>query len=418
MATAATKAALTALLEGKFPQRVQVDLPSGKTTPHFKLCHSEFVPPQPTQANSKPHSLDKTPQPTQANFKTHSLDKTPERTYPTNPTTSSLDNQPTDHASNSYANSSTQPPFRLETRVKDWAAIAAVEKDAGDDPDVTHGAIITAEVRLTTKGGVRFFAGKGVGVVTKRGLPLEVGEPAINPTPRWMMEQAVAGLASGYGVDANADITISVPNGERLAQKTWNGKLGIIGGVSILGTSGVVIPYSCGAWIASIRQGVDVALAGNATTIAATTGKTSARGVEQTCGIVAEQIIEMGDFVGGLLKHLKAKKPPQPLRLVIGGGFTKIAKLAQGHLDLHSKRSQFDPAFAAGFASDPKLASLKSGGEMLEVANSKDATQMAKGIAASALTQVKRVLANPSIRLELLVFNKKAQCIGKCIGKC
>jgi len=304
-----------------------------------------------------------------------------------------------------------------------------------ENPDVTHGALIKAEVRLTKRGGVRFFGGKGVGKVTKRGLPLEVGEPAINPTPRWMMEQAVQKIAVRYGINPNVDITISVPEGERLAEKTWNPKLGIIGGVSILGTSGVVIPYSCGAWIASIRQGVDVALAQGASTLAATTGKTSAKGLQQACGINPEEIIEMGDFVGGLLKHIKTKtthkktstKKTNPqtqksIRLLLGGGFSKMAKLVQGHMDLHSKRSQFDPAFVASFITAPtkELTELKTGGELLELASKKARMEMAQGIANASATQVKNMLATNKttkaeigIEVGIFVFDKQANLLAK-----
>src|SRR5690349_4902575 len=141
-------------------------------------------------------------------------------------------------------------------------ATAGVIKDAGDDPDVTHGALIVATVRRGPPGsGVSFRAGEGVGTVTRAGLPLAVGEPAINPVPRRMMAEAVTELAQRHDASADVEITVSIPGGAELAKKTANGRLGIVGGLSVLGTTGIVIPYSCASWIHSIHRGIDVARA-------------------------------------------------------------------------------------------------------------------------------------------------------------
>ena len=141
-------------------------------------------------------------------------------------------------------------------------ALAGVVKDAGDDPDVTHGATIFARVSRNPPGvGVTFRAGEGVGVVTRPGLPLAVGEPAINPVPRAMMRDNLAEAARELGVEADALVEISIPGGEEMAKHTLNGRLGIVGGLSVLGTTGIVVPYSCAAWIDSIHRGVDVARA-------------------------------------------------------------------------------------------------------------------------------------------------------------
>ena len=169
------------------------------------------------------------------------------------------------------------PSFALsESALRGGAAMAAIVKDAGDDPDVTHGALIRATVRLGEPGaGVIFRAGEGVGTVTLAGLPVAVGEPAINPAPRRMMTAVVAELAALHGAAGDVEITIAVDHGERLAERTMNARLGIIGGLSILGTTGIVTPYSCAAWIASIHQGVDVARAAGLEHVAGATGKTS-----------------------------------------------------------------------------------------------------------------------------------------------
>lgn len=138
-------------------------------------------------------------------------------------------------------------------------ARAGVVKDAGDDPDVTHGALVRATVRALPAGsGVVFKAGPGVGTVTRPGLPLDVGEPAINPVPRQLMREHLAEVAArhgGTGATADVEVEISVDHGEEIARSTWNPRLGILGGLSILGTTGIVVPYSCSAWIDSIRRG-------------------------------------------------------------------------------------------------------------------------------------------------------------------
>ena len=216
-------------------------------------------------------------------------------------------------------------------------AIAAIVKDAGDDPDVTHGAVVTATVRPGAPGsGVTFRRGEGVGLVTRPGLPIPVGEPAINPVPRKMIAQAVR-EAGGEGADF--EVEISVPGGEAMAQRTMNPRLGILGGISILGTTGIVIPYSCSAWIHSIYRGIDVARAMGLTHVAGATGNASELAVQKHHGLHEVALIDMGDFVGGMLKYLR-NHPVQ--RVTIAGGVAKMTKLAQGMLDLHSKRGAAD----------------------------------------------------------------------------
>lgn len=232
-------------------------------------------------------------------------------------------------------------------RIGEGFAEAGVTKDAGDDPDVTHGALVSVRVAWSGAGaGVSFRAGPGVGVVTKPGLPIPPGEPAINPVPREMMRTAIAEAAGETGATQDVTLEISVADGERLALKTWNPRLGIVGGLSILGTTGVVVPYSCSAWIHSIHRGIDVARASALPHVAACTGATSERVVQRRYGLPDIAMLDMGDFAGGLLKYLRRHPVP---RLTIGGGFAKIAKLAQGNLDLHSGRSQVDFATLSGW---------------------------------------------------------------------
>ena len=233
------------------------------------------------------------------------------------------------------------PSFKLIKAEKgDGWARASVIKDAGDDPDVTHGAEIISTVRVGKPGGgITFQAGDGVGTITKPGLPLPPGEPAINPKPREMMIGQIEALCDQYGASPDVEIEISIPGGAEIATKTWNGRLGIVGGLSVLGTTGIVIPFSCSAWIHSIHRGIDVARATGRIHVAGATGKTSEAAIRTFYDLPEEAILDMGDFVGGMLKYLRKN----PIAFVsIAGGFAKLVKLAQGHLDLHSSRSQVD----------------------------------------------------------------------------
>ncbi|KQQ54913.1 cobalt-precorrin-6A synthase [Pseudomonas sp. Leaf127] len=243
-----------------------------------------------------------------------------------------------------------QVQMRLEfCRPLDGGAEAATIKDAGDDPDVTHGALVFAHVRLTGEPGVRFLAGRGVGTVTRPGLVLGVGEPAINPVPRRMMSEHLQGLADEHGHAGGFEVTIGVQDGEALALKTMNPRLGILGGLSILGTSGIVRPFSCAAYIASIQQGIDVAATNGYRHIAACTGNASEDTMRRVYGIPDIALIEMGDFVGAVLKHVR-KVPVDTLSLC--GGFGKISKLAARHMDLHSRHSSIDLPQLARWAAD------------------------------------------------------------------
>jgi len=240
--------------------------------------------------------------------------------------------------------------MRLEfCRCEGERAEAGTLKDAGDDPDVTHGALLYSQVRLLDEPGVRFVAGEGVGTVTRPGLVLAVGEPAINPVPRRMISEHLQQLADECDYRGGFEVTVNVQGGEALALKTMNPRLGILGGLSILGTSGIVRPFSCAAYIASIHQGIDVAHTNGYTHIAACTGNASEDTMRRVYGLPEIALIEMGDFVGAVLKHLR--KVPVP-RLTLCGGFGKISKLAAGHMDLHSRHSSIDLPQLAGWAAD------------------------------------------------------------------
>ncbi len=226
------------------------------------------------------------------------------------------------------------------SRDEDGSVTVGVTKDAGDDPDVTHLALIRARLRpLASGSGIVFRAGQGVGTVTLPGLPLDIGQPAINPMPREYISSNLEQISTRFGRNStDVEVEISVDNGEKIAEKTWNPRIGILGGLSILGTTGVVVPYSCSAWIASIHRGIDVAVATGHHHAAACTGSTSERVAEELHPGI--ELLDMGDFAGAVLKYLR-KKPIE--RLTIVGGVAKISKLAAGYLDLHSHRTQIQP---------------------------------------------------------------------------
>src|SRR3546814_8681776 len=154
-----------------------------------------------------------------------------------------------------------------------------------------------------------------------------------------MMRQVVAEIAAAHGDPGDVEVEIAVDNGAELARQTWNPRLGILGGLSILGTTGVVVPFSCSAWIHSSHRGIDVARATGITHAAACTGSSSEAAVQSLYSLPEGALLDMGDFAGGLLKYLR--RHPLP-RLTIAGGFGKLCKLAAGQLDLHSGRSQVD----------------------------------------------------------------------------
>ena len=293
-----------------------------------------------------------------------------------------------------------------------WAR-AAIIKDAGDDPDVTHGAAITATITpLAAGSGIVFTAGPGVGTITKPGLPLPPGEPAINPVPRQMMTHVLRELGL-----TDAAIEISVPNGERIAQQTWNPRLGIVGGISILGTTGVVVPYSCSAWIHSIQSGVDVARATGLAHVAGCTGNTSENAVKALCNLSDAAIIDMGDFVGGMLKYLR----DHPIaRVTIAGGFAKLSKLATGAMDLHSKRSQVDKPWladqlAALGATPAQVAQAQAANTALEILELAQSAGLAIGdvIAQACAVQARHVLRDAPIALDVMVFDRKGGLVGR-----
>ena len=286
---------------------------------------------------------------------------------------------------------------------------AGIIKDAGDDPDVTHGALIIAKVQPHTQPTITFHAGKGVGTVTKAGLPIAVNEPAINPKPREFMREIVTEMAEIYGKPPHVAITISIPNGETIALKTWNPRLGIIGGLSVLGTTGIVRPFSCSAWIASIHRGVDVARAEGLTHVGACTGATSERTVQDLFTLPDYAMLDMGDFSGGLLKYLA--KHPVP-RLTIGGGIGKMVKMAQGAVDLHSGRSTVDFAALGRLSVSLGLADVSDANTALE-ALERTGAELANAIAGQVKTQATRQSRDKIKQIDVVVINRDGTIMGR-----
>ncbi|MGE5203246.1 MAG: cobalt-precorrin-5B (C(1))-methyltransferase [Acidobacteriota bacterium] len=311
-------------------------------------------------------------------------------------------------------------PLALRERGKD-SARAGVVKDAGDDPDVTHGALVIAELKVGAPGsGLVFRAGEGVGTVTRPGLPLAVGEPAINPGPRAMIRAALQAAAMAVAKTAPADIEVelSIPGGAALAEKTLNARLGILGGLSILGTTGIVIPYSCSSWIHSIHRGIDVARAAGATHIAAATGRTSERAVQRLYDLPELALIDMGDFAGAVLKYLRRHPVP---RLTLAGGPGKLVKLAQGRLDLHSARSRVDGEALAALLGEigapaAALTLAREGAGMSEIMAALGpslAARLAQAIAERAREVALATLAG-GIAVEVAVFDRSANLLARC----
>ncbi len=312
-----------------------------------------------------------------------------------------------------------RPSFALARVHRDGnSATAGVIKDAGDDPDVTHGALVLATVRAGARGtGVTFRAGAGVGTVTRPGLPLPPGEPAINPVPRQMIRDAIAEVAAAAGCSADADVEIAIPDGEQIAIRTLNGRLGIVGGLSILGTTGIVVPYSCAAWIASIHQGIDVARAAGLTHIAGATGASSEAAVRKLYGLSDTALIDMGDFVGGMLKYVR--RHPLP-RVTIAGGVAKMTKLAQGLTDLHSKRGEVDRTLLAELARTAGgsaelcagIATANTAAQAFALAQS-EGVALGDEVARAGQQTAMDLVTGRTIDIEIILFDREGTLVGR-----
>jgi cobalt-precorrin-5B (C1)-methyltransferase len=215
----------------------------------------------------------------------------------------------------------------------------------------------------------------------------------------------------------DVEIEIAVPDGARLAEKTWNPRLGIVGGISILGTTGVVRPYSCSAWIHAIRNGIDVARACGADHIAGATGSTSEAAVRRLYSLDDTALIDMGDFVGGMLKYVRSHPVP---RVTVAGGFAKMSKLGQGLLDLHSGRGEVSfewlAARVAEVGGSEQLAEsvqkANSAAEALLLATAAG-INLAGAVAARALETAKQALGDAPVAVDIVVVDREGKIVGR-----
>lgn len=235
-------------------------------------------------------------------------------------------------------------------KVRGKRAVATVIKDAGDDPDVTNGAEFVTEVLFLRenrqRARVTIRGGEGVGVVTRPGLKVPVGRPAINPVPRSMISMAIREAAKEAGIRPSVVVTVSVPRGKEIAKKTMNGRLGIVGGISILGTTGIVEPMSLVAFTNSISCGVDVALAAGLDEVVFSTGRSSERVVERALKLPEPAHVLTGDHMGFALRDAGKRKGLR--RVTVAGQFGKFTKLAAGHFETHCSDSSVEFGFLAG----------------------------------------------------------------------
>lgn len=242
--------------------------------------------------------------------------------------------------------------FSMEfVRFAEEEVSAGTIKDGGDDPDATHKALIVATVSWLDHPGIEIDGGIGVGRVTKPGLPIPVGAAAINPVPRKMLRETALEVLAEAGLShKGVGIVISVPKGEEIAKKTMNARLGIIGGISILGTRGTVFPFSTSAYTASVARAVGVAVAcGREHLILTTGGRSEKFAMSLFTDEAEESFIEMGDFVGFSAKQCKTKGVT---KITLVGMMGKFSKVAQGMMMVHSKGNQVDFHFLRQMAEE------------------------------------------------------------------
>ncbi|PLX98127.1 MAG: cobalt-precorrin-5B (C(1))-methyltransferase [Desulfuromonas sp.] len=285
-------------------------------------------------------------------------------------------------------------------------ASCCVVKDAGDDPDVTDGVEVHAVVSLSGPGGVVIEGGVGVGMVTKPGLPVAVGEPAINPVPRSMIEQAVRSIFA----DSPITVIISIPDGEERSRRTLNQRLGIIGGLSVLGTTGIVRPVSHQAWTDTIDVAIDVALACGCDPVVVVTGRTSEQVAQGVLNLPDEAFIMMGDHVGYAMEACRRKDVPE---VIVAAQFAKLLKIACGHRQTHVDSSRLDLSQLAAWAHEAGLDA--STAEKIECANTarevlttlSDAGRLCRLVAQRALTHLEQWFGKNRVDIMLIDYNGK-----------
>ncbi|MDC1162358.1 cobalt-precorrin-5B (C(1))-methyltransferase [Tenacibaculum sp.] len=299
---------------------------------------------------------------------------------------------------------------------KNESACATI-KDAGDDPDVTHLAEIRASVTLNTSKKIIFKRGIGVGLITLPGLEISVGEPAINPVPRKMMETVCKKILSDYNLEQyGVTITISVKDGERIAKKTLNSRLGILHGISILGTSGIVTPFSAASYIASIEQGIDVAIANKTTQLLINSGARSEKIVRNLFPNTPETAcIHYGNWIKETFEKIHIS--PQITQVNMGIMLGKAAKLAKGDLNTHSGKTTWDKNFIAQLAIEagyPKetaeiILTLNMAGRLREIFTFAQQEKFYQLLLHKCYLHCKKIA--PNITLHLFLINNNGEYI-------
>ncbi len=289
-------------------------------------------------------------------------------------------------------------------------ARCSVIKDGGDDPDVTHGAEIIVELYLTSNTNcIDIDGGEGVGIVTKPGLGLELNKPAINPVPKKMINENLRDVAGEILATKGIKVVISVPKGAELAPKTDNLRLGIVGGISILGTSGIVIPFSTASYAASIRQNLDVSLAMGNDIVVLTTGGRSEDFSKKNIELPDHCFVQMGDFSGYTIQQC-AKKNIKKAYVV--GFIGKFAKIAQGVKQTHVKGSKVDMQFLARLAqkceikSDiiDKILSANTARHVSEIILAAKETKFFDSLCAEVYTQMRKH-SDEKVPIEVILFD-------------
>jgi cobalt-precorrin-5B (C1)-methyltransferase len=290
--------------------------------------------------------------------------------------------------------------FALERcELAEHMAVCSILKDAGDDPDCTHGAEIVAEVQFASGEEILLVGGDGVATVTKPGLGLEVGAPAINPVPRRNINEMVREELL-HARTIGARVTISVPGGEEMAKHTINARLGLLGGISILGTSGIVKPYSTAAYKASVVQAIDVARRRQIDTFVLTTGgKSEAYAMQLYPELPEEAFIQVGDFVGVGVKHCARR---HARRAVVVGMIGKLSKMADGKTMTHAAGSEVNMLLLASIASDlhaapevvEQIRTANTARHVLELATRSGLHNLANAICARVITHLEHHAAS------------------------
>ena len=293
-----------------------------------------------------------------------------------------------------------------------------VIKDGGDDPDVTHGAEIHTNVSLTTNvGKIEIDGGDGVGRVTKPGLGLEVGSAAINPTPKKMITENITEIAQDILKKNGIKVLVSVPKGKELAPKTDNPRLGILGGISILGTSGIVVPYSTASFAASIRQSIDVTIAMGNDTVVLTTGGRSEDYARSIITLPDHCFVQMGDFSGYTVQQC-AKKGIK--KAYVAGFIGKLTKMGMGVKQTHVKGSKVDMEFLAELAqkcnaSGDTIQEIKKANtarHVFEIVSAKDLKGYFDLVCAQVYNQLRKH-SEEKFDIDVIMFDFDGNTIGK-----